>query len=64
MAEYDTIAEVKSLVSIPVVANGDIDSPEKAKAVLEKTGADAIMIGRGAQGKPWIFLRDRLFFEK
>lgn len=63
-AEYDTIAEVKSLVSIPVVANGDIDSPEKAKAVLEKTGADAIMIGRAAQGKPWIFPRNRLFFEK
>ncbi len=54
-AEYDTIAEVKSLVSIPVIANGDITSPEKAKAVLEKTGADAIMIGRGAQGRPWIF---------
>ncbi len=54
-AEYDTIAEVKSLVSIPVVANGDIDSPEKARAVLKKTGADAIMIGRGAQGRPWIF---------
>lgn len=54
-AEYDTIAEVKSLVSIPIVANGDIDSPEKARTVLKKTGADAIMIGRGAQGRPWIF---------
>ena len=54
-AEYDTIAEVKSIVSIPVVANGDIDSPQKARAVLDKTGADAIMIGRAAQGKPWIF---------
>ncbi len=54
-AEYDTIAQVKSVVSIPVVANGDIDSPQKAKAVLDKTGADAIMIGRAAQGRPWIF---------
>ncbi len=54
-AEYDTIAEVKSLVSIPVVANGDIDSPQKAKTVLDKTGADALMVGRAAQGKPWIF---------
>lgn len=54
-AEYDTIAEIKSRVSIPVVANGDIDSPMKAKEVLEKTGADAVMIGRGAQGRPWLF---------
>lgn len=54
-AEYDTIAEVKSCVSIPVVANGDIDSPLKAKTVLDKTGADAIMIGRAACGRPWIF---------
>jgi tRNA-dihydrouridine synthase B len=55
MAEYDTIAEVKSLVGIPVVANGDIDTPEKAAAVLAHTKADAVMIGRAAQVRPWIF---------
>jgi tRNA-dihydrouridine synthase B len=54
-AEYDTIAAIKQAVSIPIIANGDIDSPEKAKWVLEQTGADAIMIGRAAQGRPWIF---------
>jgi tRNA-dihydrouridine synthase B len=54
-AEYDTIAAIKSLLRIPVVANGDIDSPRKAKAVLDATGADALMIGRAAQGRPWIF---------
>ena len=54
-AEYDTIKAVKAAVSIPVTANGDIDSPEKAKFVLEYTGADAVMIGRAAQGRPWIF---------
>ncbi len=54
-AEYETIAAVKAAVSIPVVANGDITSPEKAKHVLQVTGADAIMIGRAAQGRPWIF---------
>jgi tRNA-dihydrouridine synthase B len=54
-AEYDTIAEVKSLVRIPVIANGDIDSPEKARAVLQHTKADAVMIGRAAQARPWIF---------
>jgi len=54
-AEYDTIREVKSSLDIPVVANGDIDSPEKARQVLEYTGADAVMIGRAAQGRPWIF---------
>ncbi|MYN29833.1 tRNA dihydrouridine synthase DusB [Duganella levis] len=54
-AEYDTIAAVKKSVSIPVVANGDITSPEKAKFVLDYTGADAIMVGRAAQGRPWIF---------
>jgi len=54
-AEYDTIAEVKSRVAIPVIANGDIDSPQKAVAVLEKTGADGLMIGRATQGRPWIF---------
>ena len=55
LAEYDTIAAVKSRLRIPVVANGDIDSPEKAAAVLRHTGADALMIGRAAQGRPWIF---------
>jgi tRNA-dihydrouridine synthase B len=54
-AEYDTIAAVKAAVRIPVVANGDIDTPEKAAFVLKKTGADAVMIGRAAQGRPWIF---------
>lgn len=54
-AEYDTIALIKQSVNIPVIANGDINTPEKAKFVLEKTGADAIMIGRAAQGRPWIF---------
>jgi tRNA-dihydrouridine synthase B len=54
-AEYDTIAQVKRAVRIPVVANGDIDSPHKAREVFEATGADAIMIGRAAQGRPWIF---------
>jgi tRNA-dihydrouridine synthase B len=54
-AEYDTIAAVKAALAIPVVANGDIDSPEKARAVLVATGADAVMIGRAAQGRPWIF---------
>jgi tRNA-dihydrouridine synthase B len=54
-AEYDTIAAVKAAVRVPVVANGDIDSPAKAREVLERTGADALMIGRAAQGRPWIF---------
>lgn len=54
-AEYETIAAVKAAVRIPVVANGDIDSPAKARAVLAATSADAIMIGRAAQGRPWIF---------
>ncbi|OZI71502.1 tRNA dihydrouridine synthase DusB [Bordetella genomosp. 12] len=54
-AEYDTIRDVKAEIGIPVVANGDIDSPEKARQVLDYTGADAVMIGRAAQGRPWIF---------
>ncbi len=54
-AEYDTIRRVKAAVRIPVVANGDITSPEKARDVLQATGADALMIGRAAQGRPWIF---------
>ena len=54
-AEYETIALVKSQIGIPVIANGDITTPEKAKLVLDATGADGIMIGRAAQGRPWIF---------
>jgi tRNA-dihydrouridine synthase B len=54
-AEYDTVTAVKAAVSIPVVANGDITTPEKARFVLETTCADAVMIGRAAQGRPWIF---------
>ena len=54
-AEYETIAAVKAAVSIPVVANGDINTPQQAKRVFDLTGADAIMIGRAAQGRPWIF---------
>jgi tRNA-dihydrouridine synthase B len=54
-AEYETIAEVKSATHIPVIANGDITSPEQARAVLERTGADGLMIGRAAQGRPWLF---------
>jgi len=54
-AEYDTIAQIKAEVSIPVLANGDIDSPKKAAAVLAHTGADGLLIGRAAQGRPWIF---------
>jgi tRNA-dihydrouridine synthase B len=54
-AEYETIAAVKAAVHIPVVANGDITSPQKARDVLAATGADAIMIGRAAQGRPWLF---------
>lgn len=54
-AEYDTIAAVKTAVSIPVFANGDVDSPEKARQILRHTGADGLLIGRAAQGNPWIF---------
>jgi len=54
-AEYDTIRAIKAAVKIPVIANGDITSPEKAKYVLNHTGADGVMIGRAAQGNPWIF---------
>ncbi|MCW9004731.1 MAG: tRNA dihydrouridine synthase DusB [Gammaproteobacteria bacterium] len=61
--EYDTIAEVKTNIQIPVIANGDIDSPEKAKQVLDYTNADAIMIGRAAQGRPWIFREINYFLE-
>jgi len=54
-AEYDTIADIKQAITIPVIANGDITNPEKAKFVLERTGVDGIMVGRAAQGRPWIF---------
>jgi tRNA-dihydrouridine synthase B len=54
-AEYDTIAAIKAMLTIPVIANGDIDSPQKARHVLDATGCDAVMIGRAAQGRPWIF---------
>ena len=54
-AEFDTVAAVKAAARIPVIANGDIGTPEKAKAVLDQTGADGVMIGRAAQGRPWIF---------
>jgi tRNA-dihydrouridine synthase B len=62
-AEYETIAQIKQAISIPVIANGDITSPEKAKLVLDATGVDAIMIGRAAQGRPWIFREISHFLE-
>lgn len=55
MAEYETIKQVVEMVSLPVLANGDIDTPEKARSVLDFTGASGVMVGRGALGKPWIF---------
>ncbi len=62
-AEYDTIAIVKTHIKIPLIANGDIATPEKAKHVLEYTGADAVMIGRAAQGRPWIFREIEYFLK-
>lgn len=62
-AEYDTIAQIKQDLEIPVIANGDIDTPEQARAVLDHTRADALMIGRAAQGRPWIFDEIRHFLE-
>ena len=53
-AEYDTIAAIKAMLAIPVIANGDIDSPQKARAVIDATGCDAVMVGRAAQGRPWL----------
>jgi tRNA-dihydrouridine synthase B len=61
--EYETIRAVKAEVDIPVIANGDVDSPEKARDVLRITGADALMIGRAAQGRPWIFREVRHFLD-
>ncbi|MDT8428400.1 MAG: tRNA dihydrouridine synthase DusB [Pseudomonadales bacterium] len=60
-AEYDTIAAIKQALDIPVIANGDITSPEKARQVLQHTGADGLMIGRAAQGRPWIFAEIKHF---
>lgn len=62
-AEYETIQVVKQAVSIPVIANGDITTPEKAKQVLDFTGADAIMVGRGARGRPWLFEQINTFIQ-
>jgi len=62
-AEHDTVAAVKAALKIPVVANGDIDSPARAREVLRSTGADAVMIGRAAQGRPWIFREIAHFLE-
>ena len=62
-AEYETVAAVKKALSIPVIANGDIDSPAKAKWVFEQTGVDAVMIGRAAQGNPWIFREIQYYLE-
>ena len=61
--DYDSIRAVKAAVAIPVIANGDIDTPERAKQVLDWTGADALMIGRAAQGRPWIFREIRHFLD-
>lgn len=63
-AEYDTIAAIKSVINIPVIANGDITTPEKAKQILDYTQADGLMIGRAAQGNPWIFRQIHHFLEQ
>ncbi|WP_199052184.1 tRNA dihydrouridine synthase DusB [Aquitalea sp. ASV15] len=62
-AEYDTIRAVKASIGIPLIANGDIDTPQKAQQVLQYTGADAVMIGRAAQGRPWIFREIQHFLD-
>jgi tRNA-dihydrouridine synthase B len=62
-AEHETVAHIKSLLRIPVVANGDINSPEVAREVLARTGVDALMVGRAAQGRPWIFREIAHFIE-
>ena len=61
--EYETIGRIKESVSIPVIANGDVDSPHKALYVLTKTGADAVMVGRAAQGRPWLFKQIQQYLE-
>jgi len=63
-AEYETIARIKEQLSIPVIANGDLTTPEKSLEVLRLTNADGLMIGRGAQGRPWIFRELKLFLRK
>jgi tRNA-dihydrouridine synthase B len=63
LAEYDTIARIKQSLGIPILANGDVDSPEKAAYVLDYTGADGLLIGRAAQGRPWIFREIRHYLE-
>jgi tRNA-dihydrouridine synthase B len=63
-AEHETVAEIKARVKIPVFANGDIDSPQRAKAVLDATGCDGLLIGRAAQGRPWIFDEVNFFLER
>ena len=62
-AEYETIKRIKQAVSMPVIANGDIDSPRKAREVLDETGADAVMVGRAAQGRPWLFRQIREYLQ-
>ncbi len=62
-ADWDIIKEVKKAVNIPVIGNGDVDSPEKAKSLFDYTSCDAIMVGRGAQGNPWIFKRINAYLE-
>ncbi|MEX2366511.1 MAG: tRNA-dihydrouridine synthase, partial [Pseudohongiellaceae bacterium] len=61
--EYDTIAQIKQSIAIPVIANGDINSPHKARFVLDYTGADAVMLGRAARGRPWIFQETAHFLQ-
>ena len=63
-ADWDIIRQVKEAVSIPVIGNGDVDSPQKAKAMLEETGCDGVMIGRAARGNPWIFHQVRAYLEE
>ena len=62
-ADWDIIRQVKEAVSIPVIGNGDVNSPEKARAMMEETGCDGVMIGRGSRGNPWIFSRTRHYLE-
>ena len=63
-ADWDIIRQVKEAVKIPVIGNGDVDSPQKAKELLEQTGCDGIMVGRGARGNPWIFREIKAYLEK